>query len=308
MATQGRPERHDADYFKFYVKDGKTLFVLQHKYGLEGIGFFTNLMRLLTSTPNHYICIQDPGDALYVFSRIGVDEEKGKAMLEDMVLTGKLHKGLWKKHKVIVSPDLLCSLEILYEKRINDIITIEDIEEMFSDTGKSVEGDFPGTEKQSEHGFGEISGCDNTHTTLHYTTEEYTTLEKSTDARAPTREEARTPAPSDKLFTSIRNTFQSKVPVFTDPEKEIRAIWDICRLVRARSPDNPEAYAQSLVELYYWLTENGDPKYFGSMPFIPSRMKAVFDDVVKELENRSKEQEEAAIFDDEYAEEDIDFS
>ena len=48
-----RPERHDAEYFPFYVKDGRTLFILENKFGCAGTGFFTNIMRLLTATPDH---------------------------------------------------------------------------------------------------------------------------------------------------------------------------------------------------------------------------------------------------------------
>lgn len=127
MSKSGRPERHDADYFPFYCKDGKTLFILQHKFGLEGIGFFTNLMRLLTTTPDHYLCISDPGDALYFFSRIGIDEDRGLEIMEALLLTGKLHKELWEQYRVVFSPDLLSSLKPLYERRNNEIITIETI-------------------------------------------------------------------------------------------------------------------------------------------------------------------------------------
>ncbi len=54
-----RPERHDVDYFPFYVKDGRTLFILESKYGCMGTGFFTNVMRFLCQTPDHHFCIQD---------------------------------------------------------------------------------------------------------------------------------------------------------------------------------------------------------------------------------------------------------
>ena len=103
------------------------MFVLKHKYGLEGIGFFTNLMRMLTVTPHHHLCIAEPGDSLYVFSKIGIDEERGISMINDMVKTKKIHQELWEKYRVIVSPDHLKSLEPLYAQRSNDIITIEEI-------------------------------------------------------------------------------------------------------------------------------------------------------------------------------------
>jgi hypothetical protein len=123
-----RPERHDADYFPFFVKDGKTLYILETRYGLEGIGFFTNLMRFLTSQYDHHICVADEADRLYFFSQIHCpDEEKGMDMLNLMAKTGKIERELWTKKRVIVSPDLLNSLNGAYLNRKNKIITIEEI-------------------------------------------------------------------------------------------------------------------------------------------------------------------------------------
>jgi hypothetical protein len=70
-----RPERHDVDYFPFFAKRGKTLNILQSKYGLEGIGFFTNLMRFLALTPDHYYCIKEEYDKLKFFAETGINDE-----------------------------------------------------------------------------------------------------------------------------------------------------------------------------------------------------------------------------------------
>jgi hypothetical protein len=127
-----RPERHDVDYFPFFAKRGKTLNILQSKYGLEGIGFFTNLMRFLALTPDHYYCIKDESDSLNFFAEIGMnDEKKGIAMIELMVKTGKLDEELWEKHKVIVCEVFLLSIKDAYERRANKIITIDEIRAIF---------------------------------------------------------------------------------------------------------------------------------------------------------------------------------
>jgi len=134
----GRPERHDVDYFPFFAKRGKTLNILQSKYGLEGIGFFTNLMRFLSLTPDHYYSIDDESDRLNFFAEIGMpDEDKGIAMIELMVKTGKLDKELWEKHKVIVCQAFLDSIEDAYKKRGNKIITIEEIKARFEKNNNS---------------------------------------------------------------------------------------------------------------------------------------------------------------------------
>jgi hypothetical protein len=122
-----RPERHDADYFPFYARDGKTLFILESKYQCKGTGFFTNVLRFLTLQPEHHICIQDESDRLYFFSKTKCDEESGIDMLNIMAKTGKIHSDLWVSCKVIVSERLLESLSDAYRNRKNSIITIDQI-------------------------------------------------------------------------------------------------------------------------------------------------------------------------------------
>ena len=112
-----RPERHDVDYFPFFAKRGKTLNILQSKFGLEGIGFFTNLMRFLSLTPDHYYCLKSDYDRLNFFAEIGLtDEDRGLAMIELMVKTGKLDKELWEIHSVIKCQFLIDSLEYIKKK------------------------------------------------------------------------------------------------------------------------------------------------------------------------------------------------
>ncbi len=123
----GRPERHDADYFPFYAKDGKTLFILEGKYGCKGTGFFTNVLRFLTLQKDHYFCIADDADREWFFAKMKCDELSGMEMLHLMSKTGKLYSPLWISRQVIVSPDLLESLKPLYQNRKNEIITIDEI-------------------------------------------------------------------------------------------------------------------------------------------------------------------------------------
>jgi len=127
-----RPERRDADYFPFYAKRGKTLNILQSKFGLEGIGFFTNLLRFLTFTPDHHYCIKDETDKMNFFAEIGIQEEsRGIEIIELMVKTEKLNRELWENYKVIVSEDHLLSLTDAYKQRRNKIITIAEIKQKF---------------------------------------------------------------------------------------------------------------------------------------------------------------------------------
>jgi hypothetical protein len=127
-----RPERRDVDYFPFFAKRGRTLNILQSKFGLEGIGFFTNLMRFLALTPDHHYCIKDEADRMNFFTETGLqDEAKGIEMIEIMATTGKIEKELWENHRVIVSEAFLESIKDAYRLRANEIVTIEKIKEKY---------------------------------------------------------------------------------------------------------------------------------------------------------------------------------
>jgi len=131
-----RPERHDVDYFPFFVKSGKTLDYLELKYGAEGTGYFTNILRFLSVTPDHYYCIKNETEKMIFLSRIkSTDEKKMFDVIEIMVKTGKLDKDLWEKHKVIASEAFLDSLKEAYRKRSNELITIDEIRAKFENGG-----------------------------------------------------------------------------------------------------------------------------------------------------------------------------
>jgi hypothetical protein len=135
------PERHDVDYFPFYVKRGnyvkrgKTLNILQSEYGNEGIGFFTNVMRFFATVPDHHYSIKKESDKRNFFAEIGItDKEKGIAMIKLMVETEKLDKELWEKYQVIVCPAFIESVKDAYKNRRNKIITIEEIREKYQNS------------------------------------------------------------------------------------------------------------------------------------------------------------------------------
>ncbi|MCL2174438.1 MAG: DUF4373 domain-containing protein [Treponema sp.] len=147
-----RPERHDVDYFPLLVKSGKTLTVLQNKYGIEGYGFFYKMLSFLAITPDHHYKIKDESDLLHFMSlTLMTDEKKVIDMIELMVKTEKLDKELWRNHKVIACPAFLESIKDAYNKRNNVIITIEEIRAKYTNSDissplKGAETPFTATE------------------------------------------------------------------------------------------------------------------------------------------------------------------
>ena len=130
----GRSQRKDVDYFPFYIKEGRTLFVLESKYRCKGTGFFTNLMRFLARTPDHHFQMKTKSDKLYFFASVKCDEEPGMDMIKMMVETEKLDPVLWAEEMVLASQDFLESIQDAYRKRKTACITISEIRALYGIT------------------------------------------------------------------------------------------------------------------------------------------------------------------------------
>lgn len=136
-------QKDTADYFPFYVKQGRTLFLLQHKFGLVGIGFFTQVMRTLTATPGHILDLSSETDRLYSIAMLGAEDEEASAMLDLMSQTGKIDKALWTEKHVIYSQDLVNSLAPLYEKRKSKPAAYSEVLSRFGLASQEHSGDIP---------------------------------------------------------------------------------------------------------------------------------------------------------------------
>jgi len=247
----GRYERHDADYFPFYAKDGRTLFILEDKYGCKGTGFFTNILRFLTLQPDHYFCIADPGDRMYFFSKTKCDETSGMDMIGIMVKTGKLDADLWGKKSVIASKDHLNSVQDAYKNRKNACITIDEIKTLFGITyvRNTQEGVKPEEEKQNIDIKDEIS-CEssvrNTQTKLKYTKLKYT-KEKDISSELQKNEAHEPPAsPILEIPLISKNGKIKTFPIFQkdiDQWKSVFPALDVLariKLIRQWNIDNPQ--------------------------------------------------------------------
>lgn len=106
-----------AAYFPFFVKDGKTLYVLQRKYGLSGVGFFVQVLRWLAQVPHHYYAYSDDVDKDRFNDFVGMSESDVRTYVADMVRTGKVDRYLWEEHSVLFIQDFTDNLDGLYSRR-----------------------------------------------------------------------------------------------------------------------------------------------------------------------------------------------
>jgi uncharacterized phage protein (TIGR02220 family) len=135
-------QKETAEYFPFVVKEGRTLYALKKKYGLAGIGFFTQIMRLLCMTPGHYYSYLADYDKDRLNEFVGMAETEVKTWLALMVETGKLDRELWETRNVIYSQDLADSLGELYRRRSTECPTQEAVMAETASNCRHIDGNF----------------------------------------------------------------------------------------------------------------------------------------------------------------------
>lgn len=284
----GRPSSRDAPWFPFYIKDGRTLTILLHKHGLAGIGFFTQMMRLLTGTPDHYLCLRNEVDELHTFVKLGCDPEEAAPMIELMVLTGKLNKELWEQYRVLHVPDLVDSLDKLYTRRDMKPPTSTELIERFSQHKPS--------EKKVSVDNNAVDANINAHSRV-----EESRGENSSVAIA-TGEPARPPVkPPNKLKDPVAQHIDEKMRAVHPYENFARERGQI-KIIVARckrcNPDDPIQVADVMMSMFAWLRENGD-KFWRKQPFLPSVLSSLWERIEHEgkgYEDRERKNQEGGEF------------
>ncbi len=114
-----RKSSNTADFFMHRARHGKTLFILQSRWGNHGYAFWFKLLEILTTAEGHYFDLKLPENQEYFRVEMGLPEGVSDAeMLETLANLRKIDPDLWRSNKVIWCQNLVDELaETLYRKR-----------------------------------------------------------------------------------------------------------------------------------------------------------------------------------------------
>jgi len=114
-----RPHKQTVDYFPHVTKPGKTLFILERRFGNDGYSFWFKLLEILGATEGHLYNINDIHNREYLWARANVPEEKGIDILKSCAELEAIDPQLFEKG-IIWSDNFIDNLEHLYKKRTLD--------------------------------------------------------------------------------------------------------------------------------------------------------------------------------------------
>ncbi len=112
----GRPEKHTVDYFPHYVKEGKTIFILESQFRNDGWAFWYKLLAILSGSENHIIDVRNTADWQFLLAKTLVNEETGIKILDLLSSLDAIDPNLWR-HKIIWVQHLVDNFTDIYKKR-----------------------------------------------------------------------------------------------------------------------------------------------------------------------------------------------
>jgi len=111
-----RPTKATVDYFPHMTKHGKTMYILERKFGNEGYSTWFKTLEILGSSENHFIDCRNTEAWEYLIARLDIDSEKAEQIYNCLADLQGISKSLWK-NKIIYSENFVKNVKDAYKRR-----------------------------------------------------------------------------------------------------------------------------------------------------------------------------------------------
>ena len=113
MARKGKVK---VDYFPHVTHTGKTIAILEARWGNDGYAFWFKLLELLGDSDDFSFNCNQPEGWEYMLSRAHVTEATATAILDKLSEIGAIDADLWSR-KIIWSDNFVNNLEPVFDRR-----------------------------------------------------------------------------------------------------------------------------------------------------------------------------------------------
>lgn len=116
-----RPKRQTVDFFLHYCKGGKTLYILEGKYGNDGYAFWFKLLELLGESEGHFYSCVNTTDWEFLLAKTRVREDVANSIIDTLIDLGKIDADLWRAGRILWVENLVKYLAEVYKRRRADL-------------------------------------------------------------------------------------------------------------------------------------------------------------------------------------------
>jgi len=134
-----RPTKQTVDYFPHIIKNGKTITILENKFGNDGYAFWFKLLEILGSTEGHFYEYTNTTDKEFLHARTLVSEETAKEILDLLADLTAIDPELWQEN-IIWSDNFVDNIEDAYSRRKVNVPHKPTVKEVNDNINESEEG------------------------------------------------------------------------------------------------------------------------------------------------------------------------
>ncbi|HSW65052.1 MAG TPA: Lin1244/Lin1753 domain-containing protein [Dissulfurispiraceae bacterium] len=110
-----RPRKNTVDYFPHSCDHGKTMFILEERYGNTGYAFWFKLLETLGSTEHHFINLNNESEIEYLRSKTRCEEGLVIEILTLLSRLGAIDDKLWQ-NKIVWSQNFVDGVSDVYTR------------------------------------------------------------------------------------------------------------------------------------------------------------------------------------------------
>lgn len=122
----GRKNKNTVDYFPHYCIPGKTLFIIESKFGHKGYSIWFKTLELLGISENHYIDLREETDLLFLISKLKITEDEFNDIYDLLSKLDAIDEFLWS-NKIIFSENFINNVADAYRRRDNKCMHLLDL-------------------------------------------------------------------------------------------------------------------------------------------------------------------------------------
>jgi len=130
-----RPRKQTVDYFPHYCHHGKTMTILEQKYGNDGYAFWFKLLELLGSSEGHVIDCNDPVAWEYLQSISHLESHVCGEILDLLSRLQAIDAELWGT-RLVWSENFVQGISQAYRNRVVETPPRPSIEQILAASGK----------------------------------------------------------------------------------------------------------------------------------------------------------------------------
>ena len=227
-----RPKRTTVDYYPHYVKCGRTIYILESRFGNDGYAFWFKVLEVLGESEGHFYDCSISSNWEYLLAKTRVNAQTATEIIGVLINLGKIDAELWENNRVIWIENFVNNLTEVYRIRRTELPT------------KPV---FKKNKQQPEGVFSEKTPIDNGFSPRKHDKEKESKVKESKVKESKVKEKREYPL-SD-IFRLWNETCGGKLP-------KVKALNDSrrqkikCRLSEsgAKTTDEMTAWAKELFE------------------------------------------------------------